>query len=152
MEELFFRYGNKGFNELGMVKKFNKWLNKLRINIKLNHNNIDLLRNVKLFSIFPPIKKISFQEKETVAYAFKLLNIDLANLFPVLWQKIFADEGSSYIKLRNTIIHSGAKGSLFGPEIDLSTVESCYKNIAEFIYNIDKKLIDEFPDQTILGG
>ncbi|MBA7514087.1 hypothetical protein ES705_06111 [subsurface metagenome] len=152
MEDLFFRYGKKGFNEPGMVKKFNNSLKKLKINIKLDHNNIDLLRNVKLFSIFPPINKISFQVKETVGHAFKLLNLDLAYLFPTLWQKIFANEPSSYIKLRNIIIHSGAKGSLFGPEISLTLVESCYKDIAEFIYNIDKKLVDEFPDQTILGG
>lgn len=152
MEDLFFRYGKKGFSELGMVKKFNKWLNKLRINIKLDYNNIDFLRNVKLYAILPPIHQILFQEKETVRCAFKLLNINLPNLFPILWQRIFSNDPSSYIKLRNTIIHSGAKGSLFGPEISLTIVESSYKDIAEFIYKTDKQLIKVFPDQTILGG
>ena len=58
---------------------------------------------------------------------------------------------SSYLQLRNKVIHSGAKRFLSGPQIDLSTVESCFKDIAEFVYNIDKKLIDKFPNQTILG-
>lgn len=146
LEDLIFHYGENGFSELGMVKKFNKWLNKLRINIKLDYNNIDLIRNVKLYALLPSIDQIPFQEKETVSCAFKLLNIDLPNLFPTLWQKIFSNDSSSYIKLRNTIIHSGAKGSLFGPEISLTIVESCYKDIAKFIYKIDNQLIKVFPD------
>ena len=152
IEDLFLHNGEKGFNEPGMVDRFNKWIKKLRINIKLDHNNIDLLRNVKLYALLPTIHQISFQEKDTVRCAFKLINIDLPNLFPTLWQNIFSDNPSSYIKLRNTIIHSGAKGSLFGPEISLTIVESSYKDIAEFIYKTDKQLIKVFPDQTILGG
>ncbi len=148
-EDIFLHYGENGFNEPRMVDRFNKWIKKLRINIKLDYNNIDLLRNVKLYAILPSIHQIPFQEKDTVRCAFKLINIDLPNLFPILWQNIFSDNPSSYIKLRNTIIHSGAKGSLFGPEINLTIVESCYKDIAEFIYKIDKQLIKVFPDQTI---
>jgi len=146
LEALFFHYGVKGFNELGAVDKFNKLIRKLRVNIRLNYDNIDLLRKVKLYALLPHHLKLSFQEKDIVRCAFQLLNIDLSKLFPTLWQKIFADDISSYIKLRNTIVHSGAKGSLFGPVIDLSTVESCYRDIAEFIYNIDKQLIEDFPD------
>ncbi len=152
MEDLFFRYGKNGFNEIGEVDKFNKRIRKLRVNLRLSYDNIDLLRNVKLYALLPPIRQLSFQEKNIVRCAYQLLNIELSELFPTLWQKIFSDESSSYSQLRHKIIHSGAKGSLFGPEIDLSTVEACYKDIAEFVYNIDKKLVKEFPDQTILGG
>ena len=152
LEDLFFRYGNNGFNEIGEVKKFNNRIKRLRVNLRLNYDNIDLLRNVKLYALLPPIRQLSFQEKDIVRCAFQLLNIELSDLFPTLWQKIFSDESSSYKWLRNRIIHSGAKGSLFGPEIDLSTVESCYRDIAKFVYNIDKKLVEEFLEQTILGG
>lgn len=152
LEDLFFHYGENGFNEPEAVDKFNKRIRKLQINIKLKYDNINLLRNVKLYAILPPIFRLSFQEKDIVRCAFQLLNIDLSNLFPTLWQKIFSNDQSSYIKLRNKIIHSGAKGSLSGPEIDLSTVESCYRDMAEFIYKIDKQLIEKFPNQGILGG
>ncbi len=152
LEDLAFRYGELGFNEIGLVKKFNKWIRKLRICIKLTYDNIDLLRNVKFYGLLPPIQQLSFQEKDIVRCAFQLLNIDLPTLFPTLWQIIFSHEPSSYIKLRNTIIHSGAKGSLYGPEIDLEKIESCYRDIAEFIYSIDKKLTEDFPNQTILGN
>ncbi len=151
LEDLFFRYGENGFNEPGMVKSFNTHISKLRVNIRLDYNNIDLLRKVKLYALLPPILQLSFQKKEIVKRAFQLLSIDLPNLFPTLWLRIFSDEPSSYLKLRNKIIHSGAKGSLSGPEIDLSTVESCYRDIAEFIHCIDKRLIEVFPNQTVLG-
>lgn len=146
IEDLFFRYGENGFKEPKAVYKFNKQIRKLRANIRLSYDNIDLLRNVKLYALLPFHLQLSFQEKDIVRCAFQLLNIDLSNLFPILWKKIFSNEPSSYIKLRNTIIHSGARGSLFGPEIDLSTVESCYRDIAEFIYSIDKQLMEDFPD------
>ena len=146
LEDLFFRYGENGFKEEKAVYKFNKQIRKLRVNIRLNYDNIDLLRNVKLYALLPPHRQLSFQEKDIVRCAFQLLNIDLSNLFPILWKRIFSNEPSSYIKLRNTIIHRGAKGSLFGPEIDLATVESCYRDIAEFIYSIDKQLMEDFPD------
>jgi len=146
IEDLFFRYGENGFKEPKAVYKFNKQIRKLRVNIRLSYDNIDLLRNVKLYALLPSHLQLSFQEKDIVRCAFQLLNIDLSNLFPILWQRIFSNEPSSYIKLRNTIIHIGARGSLFGPEIDLSTVESCYRDIAEFIYSIDKQLMEDFPD------
>ena len=127
------------------IKKLRKLFNVIGINIDINYVNLKALEEIRLYNLLP--KRIDFQQKNKTRSAFLFFNIDLNVVNHKLWQRIFSKEKNSYIHLRNAIIHGGAEETLFRQKtIDIEIVESCYRDIAEFVHLMDQKIIQKYPN------
>lgn len=84
-------------------------------------------------------KRIYFQQKDACRECFKFININLFELDPKLWQKIFS-KNDSYMDLRHKIIHGGRPAvkeinEIFG----INYLENALIDIVRFVYLIEEQ-------------
>ncbi|MFX1396161.1 MAG: hypothetical protein ACFFAS_03855 [Promethearchaeota archaeon] len=129
-------------------RQLEKFLKCFRLRTSLDFDYYNSLKTETLYSFLEREKKkrkLDFQRKDNLKIAFKLLDINLYELDRVLWEKIFTNE-DSWAELRHFIIHSGGERTVykFG-SIDISKVEKCMENIAQFIFLLEKETIKKYP-------
>ena len=124
---------------------FLNFLQKFNIRINKTEENYKALGKIKLFYLLP--EKLRFQEKSYLKAAFKTFDIDLYNLTQNLWEKIFSQDITSYVKIRHRAVH-GITDEIFLKYdiINIETVENCMLDIAKFIYLIDEHIVRKFTE------
>ncbi len=90
-------------------------------------------------------KRLYFQQKDTTRDCFKFVYIDLPELAPRLWQKIFSKR-DSYMQLRHEIIH-GDRPSLNDIEekYTIENIERILFDIVQFVYLIEEQRFLKYP-------
>ena len=90
-------------------------------------------------------KRLYFQQKDTTRDCFKFVYIDLPELAPRLWQKIFSKR-DSYMQLRHKIIH-GDRPSLNDIEekYTIENIEIILFDIVQFVYLIEEQRFLKYP-------
>ncbi len=90
-------------------------------------------------------KRLYFQQKDTTRDCYKFVYIDLPELAPRLWQKIFSKR-DSYMQLRHEIIH-GERPSLneMKEKCTIEVIETALFDIVQFVYLIEEQRFLKYP-------
>jgi len=131
-------------NSIGKIErnKLKNFANSFRINIDFSQTNYDTFKDIPLLHFLP--KRLDFQQKQKVRNAFLLFDIDLEAIDKKIWQKIYSKDPLSYSNLRHLVVH---KGKSFTPKnkVNLEVIENCILDIAKFVYLIEKKATEKYP-------
>ncbi len=121
-----------------LLKKFLKLFN---IDFKLKWYK-KIPKETTLSSILP--KNMDFQKSKNCKIAYKLINLDIPALNNSLWEYIFASKNTkSILSRRNSIIHDLTK-SIERLNISRDIVKEDIEKTCEFIFNIEKTIIEKF--------
>lgn len=120
------------------LKKLNITDRYLEVFSEFNGNNYPISK------IIP--KRIDFQQKKKLKISYRMLGIELGEITnKTIWNNIF-DKDTGYIAKRHKIIHMGFAETIQShKEIDVDFVAKAALDICTFIYELDKKIVFEFP-------
>lgn len=133
-------------NKIGEVDRDNlkKLLMSLGVGINFNNIYFEELNSIRIYHLLP--ERLDFQQKDKCRKAFRTFNINLPELIPDIWERIYSSDENSYMQIRHLIIHGGAEFSLSKRKpIDLELIENCIKDISEFVYTIDCEVLSRYP-------
>ncbi len=95
--------------------------------------------------------RIDMQQREKVKKAYKLVYLDLAQLNPEIWEKIFTKDSRGYMQRRHKIIHSSFQSDIknindlnINSEIDY--IEKAILDVAKFVCDIEWHRLYYRPD------
>jgi hypothetical protein len=124
----------------------------------LHINQTDLKKFLKVFNISQNFLKkrsrsanflseiiperIDMQQKKKCKIAYKLLNIDLAELNPEIWENIFKKKSDGYMQRRHKIVHASYQSEIKNVnELNLKSeveyIEKAIINITRFVHDIE---------------
>lgn len=121
------------------IKKF--WIRDNFFNKLIEKDDL----NINFTEILP--ERMDFQNKEKVSIAFKLININLSELYEDYWHNIFDNEDTSYIQTRHRVIH-GKMPNLdnIDNECSINFIERALLDIVYYVFFIEEKRFELYPD------
>lgn len=135
-----FKYLAEGVEILHINQKYlKKFLGVFNISQK-NLKKRSQSANFLLSELIP--ERIDMQQKKKCKIAYKLLNIDLAELNPEIWENIFTKKSDGYIQRRHKIVHASFQSEIKTiNELDLKSeveyIEKAIIDIAKFVHDIE---------------
>lgn len=96
--------------------------------------------NYLLSALIPD--RIDMQQKKKCKIAYKLLNIDLAELNPEIWENIFTKKSDGYMQRRHKIVHASFQSEIknineLGLKSEVEYIEKAITDIARFVHDIE---------------
>jgi len=137
-------------------KQMKDFLNKFNIRDKFllkvfESNNL----NFSLSDILP--KALDFQQKEKVKMAYKLIDMNVAEIDNTLWDRIFS-KTHGYIKKRNDIVHKGLENIIEVNNIndldldkEIEEIESAIIDIVQFVFYVETLRFFNVPEDWEFG-